>query len=144
MKNTVVEDIMKVEKKFKYKDFNCVVTLSEYGWRCGYVILPVGHRLCGKDIYELYDLECHGGITYANRTHSCFSAEDGGWVIGFDYNHFGDNYDLAAVKILFGDKVFRDAKELFRNEIIVEGHRDGKDITLEDVENELKFLVDQL
>lgn len=54
-------------------------------WFNGYVILPKGHKYRDVD-YDDIPVECHGGLTFSghgiNRT----------WVIGFDCNHYGDNY----------------------------------------------------
>lgn len=63
------------------------------GWGNGYVVIPKGHPLHGKD-YMDYDLDIHGGITFANWG-STFKNEfefvrDDDWIIGFDTSHSFD------------------------------------------------------
>lgn len=41
-----------VESVFEYKDYCCVTIFGDMGWRCGYVGLPVGHVLYGKDCQD--------------------------------------------------------------------------------------------
>ena len=38
----------KIESDFEYKDYRCVTTFTDMGFRCGYVGLPEGHPLYGK------------------------------------------------------------------------------------------------
>ena len=63
------------------------------GYRCGYVIVPVGHPWHGKDWADL-DPDVHGGLTFADADSPCGrdGAEDG-WWIGFDCAHCGDALD---------------------------------------------------
>jgi len=70
---------------------------------CGYVNV-VGTKLYGKD-YDDIDIECHGGLTYANK--SLRTVNDTGWFIGFDYAHYGDymGYDsLYSFDLTSDDK----------------------------------------
>lgn len=39
----------KVESDFNYKDHRCVVIFGDMGFRCGYVGVPKGHLLYGKE-----------------------------------------------------------------------------------------------
>lgn len=75
-----------------------------FGTHNGYVILEPNHPLSGmhyNDIYEKYDIEAHGGITFSNRLsifkHSTDFSEtpelldyQDHWVLGFDTQHAGD------------------------------------------------------
>lgn len=139
-----IENEVKVEERFKYKNFNCIVTISDYGYRAGYIILPSSHPLCHKEIYDLYDIECHGGITFAGNVNKAFELQGGSWIIGFDFDHFGDNYDTKAVKKMFGDRAYRDLESYLKNPVITECHVNGRTITLEDVKEEIKKVVDQI
>lgn len=79
------------------------------GHWCGYVAVPAGHPLHGKD-YDAAHRECdtidvHGGLTYA-RDHVPFAPSDGAWWFGFDCAHVGDI--VPAIKLRFDDDVYRD------------------------------------
>lgn len=135
---------VRVEDRFKYKNYNCIVTLSDYGWRAAYIILPSSNKYCHKDLHELTDIECHGGITFSANNNPAFELQGGSWIIGFDFDHYGDNYDLRAVKKLFGDRVYREAESFMKNPTMIDCHTNGRNITLEMVEDELKKVVDQI
>jgi len=76
------------------------------GWGNGYVIIPKGHPLHGKD-YEDIDINVHGGLTFSESAETLLdewdeiSPEDReGWVVGFDTAHYGDDdttWDYSAV-----------------------------------------------
>lgn len=69
-----------------------ILQMGENGWLCGYVGLPKGHPLAGKDygeIYEMHDVECHGGLTYCEPGDGG-RFQSGLWWIGFDCAHSGD------------------------------------------------------
>lgn len=46
----------------------CLIVRSPIGSLCGYVGLPAGHDLHGKD-YDSVDVDVHGGLTFAGRCH---------------------------------------------------------------------------
>src|SRR5690554_6159122 len=68
------------------------------GWGNGYVIIPKGHPLHGKDYSEIHhifpELDVHGGLTFADSVNQVIEygwamptdCEDG-WVVGFDTCH---------------------------------------------------------
>lgn len=58
---------------------------------CAYINVT-GTFLDGKTEHELADVECHGGVTWAdNAVPGLESADDGlQWYIGWDYAHAGD------------------------------------------------------
>jgi hypothetical protein len=81
----------------------CLAVRNEHGgnW-CGYVGLPPGHPLHGKD-YGDADVEVHGGLTFADTCHKdeddpsryvCHLPEPGEpekvWWFGFDCHHHMD------------------------------------------------------
>lgn len=77
----------------------CLIVRSEGGNLCGYVGVPPGHLLHGKDYdaaYDLADLHVHGGLTYSGRCggHVCHvpapGEPDNVWWLGFDCAHSGD------------------------------------------------------
>lgn len=82
-------------KKHTYKDYEYLVLQMPMGHLCGYVKVPKGHPCYGKD-YDLVDVDCHGGVTYA-RMHGNGKQQgqldkyfSKGFWIGFDYAHAGD------------------------------------------------------
>jgi hypothetical protein len=78
-----------------------VVQANEASHRCGYVRVPPTHPLFGTD-YDDFDVDVHGGLTFAD-IESCTEHEDGqGWWFGFDCAHCMDmhydpNADLAQL-----------------------------------------------
>lgn len=76
------------------------ITWLPGGWGNGYVVIPEGHELHGLDydtIHEKIELDVHGDLTFSesadNLEWSEIKPEDkGGWVVGFDTAHFGDDH----------------------------------------------------
>lgn len=77
----------------------------DFGWGNGYVAIPEGHPMHGKDydtIHDEFSIDINGGLTF-----SCFAKElrprwekegnvelnDTDWVIGFDTAHSWDSLD---------------------------------------------------
>ena len=66
---------------------------------CGYVMIPKGHYLHGRDDNSLNDLlNVHGGITLAELASNLDWDEiqeenQGDWIIGFDTCHGGDTLE---------------------------------------------------
>ena len=56
---------------------------------CAYVVLPKGHVFNGVP-YDDIPVECHGGLTYGASELRGVKVEDGDYVIGWDYAHWGD------------------------------------------------------
>lgn len=104
-------------KEFNYKGFNCFIKkfsmgpLSRFylglgdfggnpqGWLCGYVALPQGHPLHGKEYDEIDDKindVAHFGLTHSNL-------EGNDWVIGFDCNHAFDTPATNTVQFVEGN-----------------------------------------
>lgn len=76
----------------------CLISRGPSGALCGYVAVPPGHSMHGKD-YNETDLDwCpHGGLTYADKCNEgpvCHVAREGEpdavWWLGFDCAHHGD------------------------------------------------------
>lgn len=57
------------------------------GHWCGYVRVPDGHPWHGVEYDDLYNVEVHGGLTYADALREKPSGE---WWLGFDCAHRGD------------------------------------------------------
>lgn len=56
---------------------------------CAYVVLPQCHVFNGAP-YDDIPVKCHGGLTYGARGLEGVKLEDGEYVIGWDYAHWGD------------------------------------------------------
>lgn len=78
----------KVLDKGTYKGFDYII-LSLGTHPCAYVNIPANHKYFEKD-YDSIDIDCHGGLTYANKKVTKSDIE--GWWIGWDYAHSGDFY----------------------------------------------------
>lgn len=74
----------RTEREFEESGLQCCTRTNDMGHRCGYVALPKGHPLFGKDWDACYDiapeLQVDGGITFANGT-------DDMWILGWDAAH---------------------------------------------------------
>lgn len=74
----------RIEREFEESGLQCCTRTNDMGHRCGYVALPKGHPLFGKDYDKCYDiapdLEVDGGITFASGT-------DDVWILGWDAMH---------------------------------------------------------
>ena len=56
---------------------------------CGYVEVPADHKWY-EDGYDIhYDLDVHGGLTYADNVY-WKDGDNYGWAFGFDAAHLGD------------------------------------------------------
>lgn len=72
-----------------------VVRSERLGALCGYVGLPPGHPLHGKNHNDI-EVDCHGGLTYSGECSGaiCHVPQPGEpedvWWLGFDHGHAGD------------------------------------------------------
>ena len=81
--------------EFEHAGLPCILRRHVMGHWCGYAAVPPGHALHGRD-YNDFNLEVHGGLTYANRCEGdvCHEAKPGKprnvWWFGFDCAHCWD------------------------------------------------------
>lgn len=82
---------------FEHAGFPCLLVRGPLGQWCGYVAMPPGHRLHGRDSSECDEaVSVHGGITYADSCagHVCHVPKPGEpdnvWWLGFDFAHAYD------------------------------------------------------
>lgn len=137
-----------VESDFMYEGLRCVVIFGTMGHRCGYVGLPKGHELYGKEYSDVCDkLEdgVHGGLTYAGGNTE-YPVKSNLWWLGFDCAHYGDGKDLELAK-----EYFKDDEKLVRQiEMTMEIENMYPTFELENVrskvyvEGECKSLVNQI
>lgn len=85
-----------IECTFESCGYPCAVLFQPLGHRCGYVGVPKAHPCYGKNYTEV-EIDCHGGLTYADGQLFC-SRRDDLWWFGFDCAHAGDAEDLGAME----------------------------------------------
>lgn len=56
---------------------------------CAYVVLHKGH-VFNRVPYDDIPIDCHGGLTYGSDRLQGVKINDGEYVIGWDYAHWGD------------------------------------------------------
>lgn len=88
---------------------------------CGYVVIPRDSQYYISDDYNDYNIECHGGLTFANSMD--FLSID--FCIGFDCHHYNDIGSLDFDELSYFGK---NAK--YRN--------------VEYIDKECKSIIDQL
>ena len=89
------------EADFMFKNYRIVINFYDLGHRCGYVGMPKDHPAYGIGYEKLYDIKCHGGLTYSDD-HAPDKEPDGRWYIGFDCAHSGDCRDTKSIIKYFG------------------------------------------
>ena len=136
-----------LESKFTYKGYPCVVLFMPGMYRCGYVGIPITHKLAEKSIDDLMDIDCHGGITYSE--HSLYGCDDKTtWWIGFDCGHCFDGYDIEAAKRYFAND--KDWNRIYGVDFVINSYKtlnaaEGIIIRSEKyVKDECKKIVDQI
>lgn len=80
--------------------YSCLIRRATLGNLCGYVAVPLGHRLYGDEDAGR-ELNVHGGVTFTGHH---FDME--AWVVGFDCGHAGDL--SPGVPFLFDRDRYRD------------------------------------
>lgn len=86
-----------IELTLTYKGYKIAVVWHPDGkYRCGYVLIPMWHKLYEEDYNHIDGIQCHGGLTYSG--HYLLGKEYRGWWIGFDCAHAGDNHKKCNLK----------------------------------------------
>ena len=88
---------MGVKKEWEAHGFKCRVLDSPFGGLNGYVAVPPGHPVHGMSYWD-FDLDVHGGVTYAEFGDDKIHKESGEvlwpdptlYWLGFDTAHSGD------------------------------------------------------
>lgn len=72
----------------------------DFGWGNGYVVIPKGNPLYGKNYNEIHklipDLEVNGGLTFSEKASNILNWKElpegskDSWVVGFDTSHLYD------------------------------------------------------
>ena len=84
---------MRVEKDWTTQaGLRAVVVVQDHGSRWGYVAVPEGHAMHGKD-YDEVDVTVHGGLTFADGTDTYPVAGESLWWFGYDCAHWQDARD---------------------------------------------------
>ena len=127
-----------------YRDCQIVVTLTDFGHRCGYVRVPdrlfdifMDKGLCAEEALE-YAFDVHGGITFSTYVQSADSRfPQFGYWIGFDCAHAEDGKDLDAVAKHFGKERAEEIRKYYT-------YPNTHTWTTEEVEKECERLADQI
>lgn len=76
---------------------NTWISIVDHGFGNGYVLIPKGHQMHGKD-YDDIPVDVHGGLTFSELVDKEFIKEwnlseedEGTWCVGFDTAHYEDN-----------------------------------------------------
>ena len=113
----------------------CLIVRQNMGALCGYVGVPEGHALFGKEYDDVdADLRCHGGVTFTGACRPDATEEEGichtpgagesdrVWWLGFDAAHCNDfipraDADMRKLGIpsMAGDSVYRDLAYMTAN-----------------------------
>lgn len=130
------------EERFEYKGYPCVVLFQPAGYRCGYVGLPKDNQYYEKD-YNDIPVDCHGGLTYADRVLSYQDDKDV-WWIGFDCGHACDGFDIDKLKEYYADndEVMKTINYMHGYHMMVNKEHEFR--TFDYVKEECKKIVDQL
>lgn len=105
------DDSTVVEGGGIYKGYEYLIIFVSYGHRCGYVALkePETERFLkekGEDKYYYPDLDCHGDVTFFEKTHRLKSLLpipcDDFWI-GFDAAHCWDKPCVKTIEKYFGN-----------------------------------------
>ena len=138
----------KIETVFMYKGFKCIITFTLTGYRCGYVELTKGDKYYERNLNKI-PIACHGGLTWSANYIPAVIDKSDRWYIGFDCGHSFDGIDLETYKILYNDNLLlvgENERDLTSSFIVTMSHVKSEYPvrTREYVENELKYIVDQL
>lgn len=91
----------------KAHGYHWAVLCGNLPFRCGYVMVPIGHPWYGKDYYQI-EASVHRGLTYAGFAKTGRSVgKDPQWWIGFDCAKPGDGLDPALDHLLPYDSPYR-------------------------------------
>jgi hypothetical protein len=109
--------------EFEHAELPCLMLRQTSGHWCGYVAVPPGHLLYGKD-YDDVDVDVHGGLTYSEQKKpaldkivpqdiSLEGLPANVWWFGFDCAHYMDKTPHLPFFYTFDaslDGIYRDVK----------------------------------
>jgi hypothetical protein len=130
-----------IEYENVYDNYKYCVVFNPRGYRCGYVEIPVWHKMYGYQ-HSLIPIKCHGGLTYSKDY--LLDKKDNTWWIGFDCSHSDDKNDIESQKKYFGNN---ERDPYFDMLNFLTGNYDngfGTIKTLDFCVNECKNIIDQL
>ena len=86
-----------IEKEWTTKaGHNAYVLYVNNSHNCGYVAVPKDHPWHEDDYYKHYNIEVHGGLTFAGT----ITDIDESWLFGFDAAHLGDKTNMHGMEML--------------------------------------------
>ena len=131
-----------IEISKEYRTYKYIVLFNiDYGWRCGYIGIPEYDKFYKADINDFSDIDCHGGISFAE-----FWNELGLdlWWIGFSCNEYNDGWDFDAMRKYKTDAEIEEFKKYQKNDNLIFRKAQCHAWTAEEVEAECKKVIDQL
>ncbi len=106
------EPIDKAAWKDNETGLDCMIHRNSMGTWCGYVGVPEDHPFFGDDYDQHYDLNVHGGLTFADACHGmeesgkgiCHPNDEGDhvWWFGFDCAHYMDKIPNRRMSAMDG------------------------------------------
>ena len=138
----------KLEFTFEYKGYKCFVIFNSMGYRCGYVELTKGDKYYERNFNKI-PVACHRGLTWSSNYIPGVIDRSDRWYIGFDCGHTFDGIDLETYRKLYDEELsllVNNERDLIVSSVVTTAHvkSDYPIQTIEYVENELKYIVDQL
>ena len=128
------ENVFYLESEFDYKNVNCFVYFSSYGFRYGFIELDLKSLGISKDNLNNIIDKVHI-IEYSKKSDS-----DGKWLVGFGLGHPNIIPDMSSFKKYF-PKEFQENKDIKRKSMSL--FRNEKD-TFELCSNNCKKIVDKI
>lgn len=98
-----------------YKDYEYYI-LSLQTHPVAYVLLTKKDKLYGNEYECEMKINCHGGLTYADKYFSKSSKEER-WTIGWDYAHDGDRFGLISGKEWTTEEIYEEVKDVIEQVI---------------------------
>ena len=94
----------KIEKEFNYGGRRCIITITEFGYLCGYTEIRPHEKLYGRNYIDINDdLILPMKLSDAGTS---FPVNDGTYWIGFTCDEAGVKPNVDRVKELWGDHAF--------------------------------------
>lgn len=126
-----------------YNNYKYCVVFQPHGFRCGYVEIPIWHKMY-KQHYDIMPVKCHGGLTYSEN--HLLDKEGNSWWVGFDCCHYDDLPDVESIKkYYYNEKHYDDNNFLKYCKTLFDTTTEVSSIkTLDFCISECKNIIDQL
>lgn len=117
-----------------YRKIKFQIVLSDMGWYTCY--LDVSNTKYAFMDYMSIDLDVHGGLTYSDYRYPYeLEADFSKWIIGWDYAHYGDDYEIELAEKIFNKQIYNPYKNFIRR---------GRRYSLDELIGECKYAIREL